>query len=275
MHHPFTEQLSFASVCLCLNTQSSHRQSWYLCMCTAEEACSSKQRGQRLPGAGQTQLRCPGATAKPDMCWHQLYVRMLVAERQLRQKLQSVLLKAWQQQARGDSPQPIKRNNKWQSRKARSLANHARMHLANSGCAKRYSPEEQCLLIITYWINWFPICSAVSKTSALSILPKGAKYGDYQGCSSGHFSQSKKLFYTFQWIRSVSIYIELMKNVSKISNPSSLKKQNLSTHVLTSDTALAYCRKRSGRCCPKAIHRPFACGNPSAPFTHLLLHSLR
>lgn len=31
----------------------------------------------------------------------------------------------------------------------------------NSGCAKRFYPEEICLLINTYWINWLPICSAV------------------------------------------------------------------------------------------------------------------
>lgn len=100
------------------------------------------------------------------------------------------------------------------------------MHASNlgpkSGCAKRFSPEEMCLLINIYWINRFPICSAVLlRLEALLLLLKGGRRGDYPGGSSEHFSQYEKLIYVFVFIK-FTVYpsmVEDMENAFKISNP--------------------------------------------------------
>lgn len=122
---------------------------------------SSTQRDLRLPGAGWAQLSLTGpgwGRACVDLTdvWERWW---LTDSSSISCTLLSQSLPAAVWRRPSPAHQEITSDNSGKH------VCYPFMHASNlgpkSGCAKRFSPEEMCLLINIYWINWFPICSAV------------------------------------------------------------------------------------------------------------------
>lgn len=122
---------------------------------------SSKQSDLRLPGAGWARLSLPGPGWKAA-CVDITYVWegwWLTDSSSISCTLLSQSLAAVVWRRHSPAHQEITSDNSGKHvcepfMRASNLG-------PNSGCAKRFSPEEMCLLINIYWINWLPICSAL------------------------------------------------------------------------------------------------------------------
>lgn len=122
---------------------------------------SSKQRDLRLLGAGWAQLSSRGQAGNGHvltslMCerWWLRHSSSMSCSLLFSQSLAAAV---W----RRHSPAHREITSDNSGKRVCYLFMHASNLGPNSGCAKRFSPEEMCLLINIYWINWFPICSAV------------------------------------------------------------------------------------------------------------------
>lgn len=141
----------------------------------------------------------------------------------------------------------------------------------NSGCAKRFSPEEMCLLINIYWINWFPICSAV--LLRLESCCCYWKCGDYTGGSNITLQSIWKTNSSFciHQIHSVSTYGR--RHGNGIQNLQSIVIFKKPTHALTSATSVGYSRSTEVLIWDQLISWPLTCSNPGYSL-HTPLYSL-
>lgn len=142
----------------------------------------------------------------------------------------------------------------------------------NSGCAKMFSPEEMCLLITIYWINWFPICSA-----ALLIPEPCCCYWKVSGVVTTqevhqNTSVNLKSWSVFVFIK-FKVYpsmAEDMEKAFKISNWIIIFKKP--TQALTSATSAVYSRSRR-KCWSEAINS-FLGPSPAVTLAVFLSHTI-